>query len=125
MNLYMHTRGCEKMKFEFEIKEENWETLDSNPKVQILITSKLNSDYQIKTLVDVIKKKFPVEVIDYYTLETTDKNGYFYGFGYIPIFEKIYVRKFIFRTKDLSEYKLITLYSHTINKALEGNDITQ
>ena len=34
MNLHMHARGCEKMKI--EIKEEDWEQLDSNPAIEFL-----------------------------------------------------------------------------------------
>ena len=102
------------MKFEIEIKEEDWETLDSNPKVQILLTTKLNPDYKIKTLADILGKKFPVEIIDNNIFETSDKNGYFYGYGYIPFIKEGYVHRSIFRTKTLLMYQIITLYSKRI-----------
>ena len=103
------------MKFEIEIKEENWKQLDSNSDVQILYSDEPNPKLKVQTVANILTAKFPVASLGDGTFETADKNGYFYGYGYVPFIEERHVVKFIFRTKTLFMYQIITMYSKRID----------
>ena len=105
------------MKFEIEIKEEDWKQLDSNSAIQILNNKTGLGELTLLRLIHErdgrVKHNF--EGTEFELMEGTE---YFYGYMYLPFFEWNIVDKYIFRTKDPKVYRITKMYSDKIDKAM-------
>ena len=102
------------MKFEIEVKEEDWHTLDSNSAIEVLDNKTGLSD---ETLLSFIQAKFPSsqnnEGTEFKLLEETK---YFYGNMHLPFLDSNTVNKCLFRTKASKVYHITKMYSHEIDR---------
>ena len=105
------------MKFEIEIKEECWKTIEDSfsyiehsfSDIQILSKGKIDTKLSDYDLWKIIIDKFG----------TNEKDGYFYGYGFIPFVEGNFVDHYVFRTKSNTVYRIINLYSNKILHSLK------
>ena len=119
MNLHMHARGCEKMKIEIEIKEEDWIPIDTNANIQVLRIGDMDLGLSNEVLGKLLAEKYGVFETYDGEIETKDENGYFYGCNHVAIVCDEVVADVAFRTKDPVMYRMFKLYSLYINGILE------
>ena len=107
------------MKIEIDIKEEDWNPIDTNANIQILRLGEMGLDISNEVLGKLLAEKY--SVCQSYTgkLETDDENGYFYGCNHVAIVCDKVVADVVFRTKDPVMYRMLKLYSLYINGILE------
>ena len=107
------------MKFEIEIKEEDWHPIDTNANIQILRLGEMGLDISNEVLGKILAEKYHCVQTRDGKLETEDENGYFYGCNHVAIVCDKVVADVVFRTKDPVMYRMFKLYSLYINGILE------